>query len=239
MSNKIINNIENEVSGVLTTIGKAGLHALAPDNFEYYLCSFELLDSSGNTNGFLNFTVMPNNIMETKNPISSIIKTNTGITTLFNSTFSPIDISIQGTFGKKLKILFGNKDVKKPEGIPILNGNIFGDIQMKTGYGIIKSLKFIMDESNKLDENGKPNILIFNNYALNTSYIVEVKQYSFSQSVENNTIWYYSVEMKAVAPSSSIKIQDGKKSFFGSIASLLISKGLNKILSEISKKIGL
>ena len=117
------------------------------------------------------------------------------------------------------------KEVESVSNIPFFGGNLGfnfmgDDVLIKTGYGLIKMLKNIIDESFKIDDKGNPCILIFNNYALNTHYVVEVMQSSFSQSVENNMIWYYNIEMKAVAPAEAVKRQDGNsdKRFIGKVA---------------------
>lgn len=240
-----LNSVVENARSAISTIGRGALHSLAPDNFEYYMCSLELLDGSGNTKGFMTFTIMPNNITETKTQIASITKTNKGISTLFNSTFVPRDISIQGTFGRKFRLLLGMKEAENVSKIPFFGGNLGfsfldNDVLVKTGYGLTKMLKSMIDKSFELDDNKKPCILIFNNYALNTHYVVEVMQSAFSQSIENNMLWYYNLEMKAVAPASAVKRQDqdSDKKFLGVVASNAIAKGINKILNDISRSIG-
>ena len=156
-----VNSVAENVRSAVDTIGRAALHSLAPDNFEYYMCSLELLDSSGNTKGFMTFAVMPNNIMETKTQIASITKTNKGILTLFNSTFSPRDISLQGTFGRKIRLLTGMKEAENVSKIPFFGGNLGfslsgSDVLIKTGYGLTKMLKSMVDKSFELDDKGNP-----------------------------------------------------------------------------------
>lgn len=235
-----VNSAVENARGALATFGKAALHTLAPDNFEYYMCSLELLDSSGNTKGFMTFVVMPNNILENKTQIATITKTNKGVSTLFNSTFVPRDISIQGTFGRKFRLLLGMKETENVSTIPFFGGNMGfsvmdSNVLIKTGYGLTKMLKNMVEASNKLD-NGNPCILIFNNYALNTHYVVEVMQDSYSQSIENNMLWYYSLEMKAVAPASAVRNQKEQNSkFLTTVASGAIAKGIDNILKDVSR----
>lgn len=225
---------------VALSLGKSALHTLAPDNFEYYMCSFELLDGEGNTSGFMFFNIMPDNIVETIKPIKTITKTSSGISTLFSNTFAPIDISIQGTFGRKLRLILGMKEtVDKSD---FFNGNLginIGqtNVLIKTGYGLIKMLESIVKKSDEVDKNGKPYVLIFNNYAFNKHYVVEIMQSAFSQSSENNMIWFYSLEMKAVAPASAVKIQDDKSNtkFIVSVANNAIAKGLTNIITDVLK----
>ena len=131
----------------------------------------------------MTFAVMPNNILETKTEIATINKTNRGIVTTFNSSFVPRDISIQGTFGRKLRLIIGAKEPSNGDktwfGNLMSSGNLGfnmmgGSVLVKTGYGLTKMLKKIVDTAYTLDENGKPHTLIWTNYALNTSYVVEI-----------------------------------------------------------------
>lgn len=243
-TNTINSAVENARS-VLTSVGRAGLHTLAPDNIEYYFCSLELLDSVGTTAGFMTFVVMPDNILESNTQIATTTKTNKGITTLFNSGFNPKDISIQGTFGRKFKMLLDAKEaVTSKSSLPFLGGNIglnlYGqNILVKTGYGLMKMMEAILATSWKLDSHKKPHILLFHNYALNHHYIVEALQDSYSQSLENNMIWYYAVELKAVAPAHAAKrMDDGMtdtKRFLTQVISASIAKGLGNLIKDVVK----
>lgn len=243
--NYILENTVNAVvessTRTLATLGRAALHSLAPDNFEYYMCSLELLNSQGVTRGFMTFAVLPNNLMETKTELSNITKTNRGIVTLFNDSFAPRDISIQGTFGRKIRLLIGDLEVNDEKGKKsYVSGNtgidiLGGQTLVKTGYGLTKMLKNIIDYTNKTDEHGRPHILLFNNYLLNTHYIVEVLQSSFSQSTENNMLWYYSMEMKAVAPASAVTVREGNRNinFLTQVSLNLLSKTITSTLTKV------
>ena len=231
--------IENTIR-IADTLGRAGLHAVMPDLFEYYMCSLELLDDNGNTKGFLMFPVMPSNIVETKTAIATVTKTNAGVVTLFNPTFVPRDISIQGTFGRKLRLLSGKEvnDNQKSWFNKAASGDfgfgLFGtDFLVKTGYGLIKMMERMTDKLYELDENGKPYVMLFNNYALNTQYVVEVLQRSFSQGQDNNMLWYYNLEMKAIAPASAVKNTGGKsKDFWKKVSAGAIAKSIGGIVSD-------
>ena len=219
-------------------MGRAGLHALAPDQFEYYMCSFELLDSKGSTVAFMNFPVMPNSISETESKILEISKTNAGIVTMFNPSFNPKDISIQGTFGRKIRILAGIQDIPNQEKkiVNILNGTLGfsvmqSEVAVKTGFGLVNLLRRIIAKTTSVDDSGMPYVLIFNNYALNTSYVVEILQSSFSQSTENNMLWFYSLEMRAVAPASAVKTES-VKTFMFNVSANAIAQGVQSILSD-------
>lgn len=245
---KSIEAVNNQTRYILSTVGRAGLHALAPDNFEYYLCSLELLDSAGNTKGFLSFVVMPNNYLESRTQIATVTKTQSGVSTLFNSSFVPRDISIQGTFGRKLRLLIGSKEVKDKDdkSVPFFNGQfakVAGqEILVKSGYGLTKMLQKMVDMSFKLDDNGLPHIMLFSNYSLNTNYVVEILQDSYSQSIENNMLWFYSLEMKAVAPQSAVQRSETyskKLELLTQVASGAIAKGIGNLLTAVTRKINL
>jgi hypothetical protein len=243
-----VNEVLEQSRSLLMTVGKAALHSIAPDNFEYYLCSLELLDSAGNTKGFLSFVVMPNNYMETRTTVGSVTKTQSGVTTLYNSTFAPRDISIQGTFGRKLRLLLGLKEVedKNDKSIPFFNGSwgkILGqEVLVKTGYGLTKMLQKMVEATYKTDEQGGSHILLFSNYSLNTNYVVEVLQDSYSQSIDNNMLWFYSLEMKAVAPQSAVQRgEDFSKTaqMITTVAAGAIAKGIGNILNSVTRAINL
>lgn len=236
-----LNSVVENARGVIQKVGKAGLHTLAPDNFEYYMCSLELLDSLGETKGFMTFPIMPNSIMENKTQIATLTKTNRGVVMTYNNSFVMRDISIQGTFGRRFRTIVGAKEVKNGVAkFPILGGNLgfnfmSGGVMIKTGYGLTKMLKNMIEASTELDINKKPCILIFNNYALNTQYVVEVLQSSFSQSVENNMLWYYSLEMKAIAPASAVKVQKRNNSLLRNVASNAIASGIGNVLMDVKR----
>lgn len=248
----VLDSFVGALAGAIVDVGRAGLHVLGPDNFEYYMCSLSLRDKNMKEVAYMSFPVMPNNIMESKQAIASVTKTNKGIVTQFNSSFNPVDISLQGTFGRKLRLILGNKEFvpeatasfamaqKFFNGNIGINGGIAGtDILIKTGYGLTKMMEHILDAAYLGDDNG-PYIVVFTNYAFNTSYIVEPLQRSFSQSTENNMIWYYNVEMKAVADWSQFsanKANIGK--FMGQVAANAVSSVLTKVLNSAMRLIAL
>ena len=111
---------------------------------------------------------------------------------------------------------------------------------MKTGYGLTKMLQRMLKGAYDLDQYGAPHILYFSNYSLNTHYIVEPLQRSFSQSSENNMMWYYSIELKAVAEADAgVNSMDGAKNFMTQVAVGLISKTLDNLISDTSRMIPL
>lgn len=229
--------IINDAIGAAEKLGMAGLHAIAPDNYEFYMCSLELLDISKNQKGFITFPVMPNNISESRSPIQSQTKTKSGIVTVFNDSFSPINISFNGTFGRKLRIVGGITEPSNDKWGNFFNGTIGSASwlpnSVKTGYGLIKLMEKIIDKANELDENGYPYILIFNNYSFNSSYVVDVISRSFNQGVENNMMWFYSVQLKAVAPSTAIRTTDSSNwKMLKDVAANGIAQVLNGLINN-------
>lgn len=231
-------NSGGELSDAVSSLGRASLNAIAPDQIDYYLCSLELIDSLGETKGFLAFPVMPKSITETNIQIGTITKTNSGISDLINTTFVPKDIVIQGTFGRKLRFLTGSKEPDN-QSIPFFNGNLklnngYGGL-MKTGYGILKILQKMITVSRELDSNKKPHILVFTNYAFNSSYIVDVLQDSYNQSEETNMMWNYAINMKAVAPAEFAKRNkkyDKELILLTNVSSGLIVKKINNLINS-------
>lgn len=235
--------------------GRAALHATAPDNFEYYLCSFELLDGTDSKKvGFMSFPVLPDSITQSHQTIQSIVKTQNGVVTTYNQSFAPVDINISGSFGRKLRVLTDLKDPWNYKGKKlgmILNGsiNIPGinvGVSLKTGYGLVKCLQHMLGGANghlgdkhKIsagDKEFRPYFLIFNNYAFNQSYVVEVIGYSFSQSVGNNMIWNYNVQLKAVADANGFlgRKKSTLKQFLKAVATTTIANGLNKTINTMA-----
>lgn len=228
------NELTRTVIDSVLEVGKSALHVLIPDDYEYYLCSLELYDSNFKKEGFLSFVVMPDQIMENHTPIQTMTKTHGGIVTTFNPTFAPIDISFSGTFGKKFRMVTNVvQDPTKKKGGNLLNLNLgkLGNvgIGVKSGYGLTKVLEHILRMANKTDGNNKPYFLIFNNYAFNTSYVVNVVNFQFTQSYEQNMIWHYNVTLKAVGRKP--KKLNKKWNLLGQVASNSISNGLTKTIT--------
>lgn len=247
----VLDSFVGALAGAIVDVGRAGLHVLGPDNFEYYMCSLSLRNRNMEEVAYMSFPVMPNNIMESQQAVASITKTSNGIVTQFNSSFNPKDISIQGTFGRKLRLILGNKEFvphaaagfamaqKFFNGNIGINGGIAGtDLLIKTGYGLTKMMQRILDAAYSGDEDG-PYIIVFTNYAFNTSYVVEPLQRSFSQSTENNMLWYYNVEMKAVADWSDLSMGENIGKFMGQVAANAISNTLTKVLNSAMRLIAL
>ena len=244
IGNKAANSGITNAMSIVESIGESALHMLAPDNYEYYMCSLELLDCDKKQIGFISFVVMPNNISESGAPIQTQTKTKSGIVTMFNDSFSPVNITLQGTFGRRFRIVTGMVDpVSKDRSgwKNFFNGNmgkaVFSfETAYTGGYGLTKILQHIIKKANELDANGRPYILLYNNYAFNTSYVVDVVNSSFNQSIDNNRMWFYELSLKAVAPGDavqSVKARNVKQ--LKQVASNVIAQGLSNIVKDVKR----
>lgn len=213
-----VEQARSQVASLLASQSRANLHYNFPSEFEYYLCALELTDSNNKQIDMLIFPVMPNSISHVNTNITSVTKTASGVVSLSNNTFVPININIQGNFGRKFRFLTGRTDhnglvtndfvvgfqairasfKKNKDRVQEFNKNI------KTGYGVIKILESIFERSVSLDGQGNPYKLFFYNLALNSNYLVEGMNLTLSQSVEMNMIWNYSLSMTAIAPASEV-----------------------------------
>lgn len=210
-------SIENAVRNrglLLEEIGKTALNIRYPKEFELYLCALELTDQDGQTLKYFIFPIMPSGISETKPQLTNIKKTLAGVTVLSSPTFMPTDITLNGNFGRKFKVLLGT-DLQDFASSFTVNNQItpnsilsgvgdFFDNRIKTGYGCIKILEEIIQQSNQIDSGGAKR-LIFYNQALGNSYLVKATSLTFNQSQETNMIWNYNLQLRSIAPLEAIK----------------------------------
>lgn len=216
------------------TIGKAALQALYPNDFELYMCAFELLDSKMSSLAYFIFPVMPDSISIVHTAVTTVTKTAGGITVLSTPNFNPGGITINGTFGRNFKTLLGDKYMSLvsgyknfgKQGLQLLR-NTF-DLNVKTGYGCCKVLDSIIEESRLIDESG-PRYLIFYNLAFNENYVVEVPEINWKMSPDQNMIWSYSLSMTTVAPLDSFNSLNKRSQL-----SLTVDSYLQKNLSQLS-----
>lgn len=245
-----------EFISLLESLGRASLHALFPNEVEYYFCALELIDSVGSTVDYLAFPVVPD-MSQTNPQITNIRKTAGGIVSLGSSTFIPKSISLNGNFGKKFRILLGggtdlsfsalnlsaSKGVFKKSDIGVLGKrNTFSirkmvfNPQIKSGYGAIKILQAICDKSTGIDDFGKPYQLYFYNPTLGEEYVVKVIDLTLSQSKDKNMIWSFQLNLRAIAPLEGILTAS---KVTGSLVLLLaqdnIQKGINMLAANIKK----
>lgn len=192
-------------------IGKAALNSLYPNDFEYYLCAFELV-SEGKTVDYFVFPIQPSSITKTEPNRNNIKTSMSGTTVLRNKSFLPQEIVLKGNFGRRFKILttqgvaFSNTiTLNRQESSLGIKTPVFS-AGIKTGYGATKTLQNLLQKSNKVNKNGKPYQLYFYNMAFGESYLVTIPPSGivFSQSEEKNMIWEYTLNLKVLAPLSEV-----------------------------------
>jgi hypothetical protein len=237
----ITKNIEDKYRRLAQSVGRSFVNQAFPNDFEVYLMSFELLDSNNTTIEYFLFPVMPEEISESKKTLTTIKKTSSGVNSMFNPTFTPIDIKISGNFGRQFKMMLNN-DIVALSGVfgKLINkGSVLSfkvpefDISVKTGYGVTKKLQSLIDKSFSLDDNGRPHKLLFYNYALNTSYMVEIEAVSFRQDMPTNMIWQYSIEMTALAPTEYI-FEKYKNSLNKAMSFSALSKVTQTVVKDLA-----
>lgn len=238
----------NKYKRLAELAGKSFVNHAFPNDFESYLIAFELVDSTNVTENYFMFPIMPEQLSESKKSMTTIRKTSSGINSLFNPTFNPRTIKLSGNFGRQFKVLMGDNmlsfsavvgKLKNIKRIKSFSTPTF-DISAKTGYGVTKLLDDIFDKSFSLDSYGRPYRLFFHNYALNTSYMVELESQTLSQNyAQSNMIWQYDIEMTAIAPTNVVKpnLDSGLNQIMSFNISSKALDTINKDLSKLSKNV--
>lgn len=224
-------DLENIASNVGAGFTRAYLNSLYPEEFEYYLFTLELIDKNGKVDEILTFPVMPTSIQEARTSLVNIKKTNSSIVSLTNISFAPTNISISGTFGRKIRILLG-KEFSQANAFNFnINSQLNGEI--KSGYGVTKVLERIIKKSQTIEGS----LLFMYNLSLNNNYLVECSEMSFSQSMENNAFWNYSLYFKSLARAEDV-YPGGKEAQKKKISEMLkfdnINKGINSLSNLLS-----
>jgi len=247
-------SVSEKFKTISADLGKAGINALFPNDFEFYMVSLELVDGNGDTLEFFTFPTMPRSLDQVEPQITNIKKSAGGITALSTSTFIPKPINLQGTFGRKFKVLLGQdsfdftaiRNVAQGRNIHDLsNAGAFADLanikkavfdpKIKTGYGAIKILQKICELSTGLEEN-KPRRLYFYNRTLSESYLVKVQELTLNQNQDqSNLLWQYNLRLMAIAPLEQIidkKFLEEKVLGIG-----VIQKSINTLVGDINANI--
>jgi len=227
----------NKYKHLTRQMGRAAVSQLFPTEVEYYLCAFELVNSY-ETEGYFVFPIQPSSITKIEPTRTNIKKSLSGITVLKNSSFMPQEISIQGNFGRRFKLMsrldgvaFTSVNLNKigiDFNVPVLSPSI------KTGYGAVKLLQKIIQQSNVADLNGEPKKLYFYNMGFGESYLVTIPPSgaTFSQTEDRNTIWQYSLNMTVLAPLSDVSLSSKRE------AAMVTYKGaINKLMSNAAADI--
>ena len=210
--------VKDKYVNMLGQTGRAGLSAVFPYDFEYYMMALELTTYEGTTIDYLAFPVMPNSFSQSEPKRTNVQYTAGGVVALTTPSFTPKQISIRGTFGKDFKILVGDtiktlgknkysiragkRTIEDLHNKNLKNRFQSFNTEIKTGYGVIKLLQAIVDKANGVDENGKPFKLNFYNMAMGESWVVVVPQGGLviSQNVGTNMVYDYALNLVAISP---------------------------------------
>ena len=222
-----VSSVRSKATEIIMNQGRAVIHSMYPDDFEYYACSLLIEDSTGKMVDLFNFPVMPHSISINKRPLVNIKKTARGYSNQFSTSFSGDNISINGTFGRKFRLLLTD-EIKKPNKEDFSLKGMF-DAKVKTGYGALKMMEKILFKSTQLDNNFFPHKLFFINYSFNEMFYVEVLNWTKSQSLESNFMWNYSLEMKALAVAKSQYQETNRKA---KLTSLLGTASTQRIFNN-------
>jgi hypothetical protein len=245
----LVQDVISKHNNLLLTVGEAGLSAIFPKDFDYFMIALELVDSQNHTIDYLAFPVSPSSLSQSEPSLVNIKKTAGGIVSLSTPTFVPKTISIRGTFGRKFKVLLKNNSsvnfsafkfsgtVTKDQimsGVSALKQAAF-DPSIKSGYGTIKYLQAILDKSTATDESGESFKLFFYNPIFGDNFLCELIEFEISESMESNRIPGYNLTLRAIAPLESMSSIDSKKSMVKVLASNLLQKGANSIVNSIRR----
>lgn len=200
--------LQDKIAKITSSVGKAGLHALAPNDFEYYLFALELINTKTNkTEEEFTFPVNPNSFTSSQAYKTTVTSTAGGVVVLSTDAFVPLNIELSGTFGRKLRILLGRMSSNSSE----------FDFQIKTGYGTTKILERIAGKCSSIASNGGLYKLYLYNLSFNQTYLIEPESFSVNMTLENNMLWNYALSLKAIAPASLSDVRTIKKSIAASL----------------------
>ena len=198
--------IKDRLVSLTNTIGKSGVSSLFPNDIELYFFALELV-SNGKILEYFVFPVNPQSIKESNTPLMNVKRTAGGITTLSTQTFVPTDITFSGNFGRNFKFLVNSQLIS-------FSSLSFGDLSnitannisqqfsptIKSGYGCMKILERIVNKANQINkETGQPSQLYLYNLALGNNYLVKPVNVTFSQDLNSNMIWNYTLSLKSLA----------------------------------------
>jgi len=234
----------NRLLGLVGSLGREALNALYPNEFEAYMLAIELTDSLGNSIDYMAFPIMPESIAKTEPKRINVKKSLAGISVINSNSPVPAEISIKGDFGRFFQFVVSPNNsisgfafsvsagkrtlVDINSETATLTGNTFS-VGFKTGYGAIKMLQAILAKSNGLDNIGRPFNLYLYNMAFGESYRVVVAPAgpTFSQSLDKNMIWRYSVSFIVLADLKDISGQRGQTSLSRLLSPANIQKAIN------------
>jgi hypothetical protein len=238
MADSTTSQIINNAVTLTNNLGKAVLHNLYPVDFEFYMIAFELVDADNKTVDYLIFPVNPKNVREEHTNLENIERTAGGMVSLNSSLFQPVNININGDFGRRFKFLVGRENLNMIA--MSYNGERINEFskQIKTGYGVIKILENMVSMSKTIDVKSRPYKMYFYNHITGNSYLVKKIVFSCEQSFpSSNMIHNYSISMVGVAPVNSFTKKDSAKALSNMTIQSVLMNGVNKLSRTISNNI--
>lgn len=234
-------SVQNTANDLIRTLGRATAHYLFPNDIDFYFVAFELVDSNDRTVQYFAFPVNPQSIIFQDSEITKIQRTVGGITTLKTTTFDPKSYTLQGEFGRNWKVIVNGS----PFSFGALNFDNLGfnlrelrlgspelSIEVKSGYGCVKLMEKIIKSAKNLDENGNPYKLFFYNTSLNHQYLIEPQDFTFSQNLQKNMIWQYSVRFNCIGRIEDLAFNSGD-----TLATSLSIASINRVANSVGRKL--
>lgn len=248
----------DEYRRLSSSVGKAALHTLFPEDFEYYSISLELTTFDDNTIDYFVFPIMPKSISKTEAVRINVKKSLSTITVINSKSFIPQEISIKGDFGRAFNVLLKGSEstvfrafrfardngIKKIQDLSpsyVSKRTAVFDPVIKTGYGCIKILQSIINKANGTDDKGRPFKLYLYNPALGENYLVVPSPNPLildQNNQQNNMIWGYTLNLTAIAPIHGSKSRILKGSLTNILAVDNIQKGLNATTTLVGDLLG-
>jgi ATP-dependent Clp protease ATP-binding subunit ClpA len=237
------------LGGKFNQIGKAGVHALMPNDFEYYAVTLELTEFDGTTIEYLTFPVTPSAINYDDTKATNIKKSFAGVTALDTESFVPKKISLTGMFGRKLRLLIGTATPSiQSSSQGVFNGLKEGGLQLKTsvlnaklktGYGTTKLLESIITKSSHVDAQNRPNKLFLYIPPLGHNFLVKVDSLNLSQDyTSSNMLWKYGLNLTALARVEDLDTLDGRQTSLIKVTALdVLQRSANLAVNSIKSTI--
>lgn len=239
-STEEIDKIKKDWAQKATSLGLSTASSLMsnlyPLDFEAYQISFELCDYNGKTLDYFSFPIMPSELSISEETPVKVENTFGGVNALSSNIYVPKNVKLSGNFGRQFRLIARNKIT-----IPIIGQatqerdyGVGGKQRkekeisnlVKTGYGCFKVLQSIINRSVEVN-NGECNKLYFYNLAYGESYLVKPINFRGYQTINNNGIWSYDLDLKAICPLhlDSAKMGGKWKNFAGNF----IQSGFNAV----------
>ena len=209
----------------LDTAAKLALNTLYPDEIEVYMVTLELVthDDTPVEGCYFTFPINPDSINKSQPYVKQIDRTHGAVIVNKTGKFVPQDIVIKGTFGRQFRFITRDQsfDISAIQWLP---GKEFNH-NYKSGYGCFKIVQKICEEAEKLDK-GYARKLYFHNLALGESYLVEVMNFTGSQTLATNMIWNYDLRMKIL---TNVLDQDKRGTFKNNAINSTVAAGVKAV----------